>query len=58
MLPVEVAHTAAGTVMVQLGRALMVTSLLLLHWQPLASVIVMLMEAVPAAPADQEMELE
>ena len=40
VLPVEVAHTAAGAVMVQLGRALMVTTLLLLHWQPLPSVMV------------------
>jgi hypothetical protein len=42
---VEEAHTAAGAVMVQLGRALMVTSWLLEHWQPLSMVIEILAEA-------------
>ena len=51
VLPVEVAHTAAGAVMVQIGRALMVTALLLEHWQPLPSVMVteILAEAPDAA---------
>ena len=45
VLPVAKAHTAAGAVMVQLGRALMVTSWLLEHWQPLSMVIEILAEA-------------
>ena len=45
VLPVDKAHTAAGAVMVQLGRALMVTSVLLEHWQPLSMVIEILAEA-------------
>ena len=49
VLPVEEAHTAAGAVMVQLGRLLMVTSLLLLHWLPLPSVTVI--EILPEGPA-------
>ena len=45
VFPVEEAHTAAGAVMVQLGRALMVTSWLLEHWQPLLMVMDILAEA-------------
>ena len=48
VFPVDVAHTAAGAVMVQLGRALIVTSWLLEHWQPLPSV--MLTEILAEAP--------
>ena len=51
-------QTSEGVVMVEFGKARTVTLTLLLQVQRLASVIVMLMEAVPAAPADQEMELE
>ena len=40
MFPVDVAHTAEGAVIVQLGNALIVTTLLLVHWQPFPSVIV------------------
>ena len=53
VLPVEVAHTAAGAVMVQLGRAFMVTSWLLLHWQLLPSVIVTEILAEEPDPAVQ-----
>ena len=45
VLPVEVAHTAEGAVMVQLGRALMMTAVLLEHWQPLSMVTEILAEA-------------
>ena len=45
VFPVEEAHTAAGAVMVQLGRELMVTSWLLEHWQPWLMVIEILAEA-------------
>ena len=44
VFPVEPAHTAAGAVMVQLGRVLMVTSVLLEHWQPLLMVMDILAE--------------
>ena len=53
VLPVEVAQTADGAVMVQLGSALMVTSLLLEHWQPLPSVMVTEILAEAPDPAFQ-----
>ena len=53
VLSVDKAHTAAGAVMVQLGRALMVTSALLLHWQPLPSVTVTEILAEEPDPAVQ-----
>ena len=53
VLPVEVAQTADGAVMVQLGSALMVTSLLFEHWQPLPSVIVTEILADAPEPAVQ-----
>ena len=40
VFPVEEAHTAAGAVMVQLGRALTTTVVLALAVQPFASVTV------------------
>ena len=53
VLPVEVAHTAAGAVMVQLGSALMVTVWLLEHLQPLPSVMVTEILAEAPEPAVQ-----
>ena len=53
VFPVEVAHTADGAVMVQLGKALIVTSLLLEHWQPLLSVMVTVICAEAPEPAVQ-----
>ena len=53
VLPVEVAHTAAGAVMVQRGSAFMVTSWLLLHWQPLPLVTVTEILAEAPEPAVQ-----
>jgi hypothetical protein len=53
VLPVELAHTAAGAVMVQLGRELMVTSLLPVHWQPLLLVTVIEILAEAPDPAVQ-----
>ena len=53
VLPVDKAHTAAGAVMVQLGRALMVTSWLLVHWQPLLLVTVIEILAEAPDPAVQ-----
>jgi hypothetical protein len=50
---VEEAHTAAGAVMVQLGMALMVTSWLLEHWQPLLLVTVIEILAEAPDPAVQ-----
>ena len=52
-MPVDKAHTAAGAVMVQLGRVLMVTSLLPLHWQPLPVVTVTEILAEAPDPAVQ-----
>ena len=53
VFPVEVAHTDEGAVMVQIGSALMVTTLLLLHWQPLPSVILTEILAAEPDPAVQ-----
>ena len=53
VFPVEPAHTAAGAVMVQLGRVLMGTSLLLEHWQPMLVVTVTDILAEAPAPAVQ-----
>ena len=51
------ASTPEGAVIVELGRGLMVTTLLLLQVQLLPSFMVMLIVAVPVAPAVQVMEL-
>ena len=53
VLPVDVAHTAEGAVIVQTGSALMVTTLLLLHRQPLPSVMVTEILAEEPKPAVQ-----
>ena len=53
VFPVDKAHTAAGAVMVQLGRALIVTGQLLLHWHPLPSVMVTEILAEEPDPAVQ-----
>ena len=52
-MPVEVAQTSEGAVMVQDGSGLIVTSLELEHWQPLLVVTVTLIWAGEVVPAVQ-----
>ena len=57
VLPVELAQTAEGAVIVQLGRAWTVTLTLLESVQLWASVTVTLMVAVPGLRASQVIDL-
>ena len=51
--PVDWVHTSDGVVMVELGKALMVTTLLFEHWQPLPSVMLTEILAEEPDPAVQ-----
>ena len=53
VFPADRAHTAAGAVMVQLGKEFMVTSWLPEHWQPLLLVTVTEILAEAPDPAVQ-----
>ena len=52
-MPVELAQISEGAVIGQVGRGLIVTSLLLEHWQPLPVVTVMVIWAGDVVPAVQ-----